>query len=108
MSLLKDDPEFQKLRDDFLDSLKARKEKLILLINKVRTSPEEYKTEYKKVLEEIKFIAHRLAGVAGFYGLSELGYAADQLDAYLDNADLDKVRVLSLAEQLSTSLRVCP
>jgi HPt (histidine-containing phosphotransfer) domain-containing protein len=65
------DPEMFRLREEFIDSLPARRERLAAL----STTQER---------EELRRLVHSLAGVAGAYGFDRLGRIAGDFDDWFD------------------------
>lgn len=84
------DPELKALRDEFMKSFAERKQKLIELEKKLHTEISV------AVLQEIKFIAHKLAGILGSYGFPVLGKFAELIDdKFFDENDGDTIKLPS-------------
>lgn len=72
MKLWESDPAFKVLRDEYLASLPERADALDALLSHAELTDEDRK--------QLRFVVHKIAGLAGSYGLVKLGKVCGVLD----------------------------
>jgi len=96
------DPELKEMRADFIASLDERRKRVLQALVRI------YGKNSKLGWQELQEVAHKVAGVAAYYGFPVLGGIASLLDEGLDRVDLSSVPVKwnEYAELLGDALKI--
>jgi len=92
------DPEFLKLKKEFVDTFMERSQMLRTLLAKADAES----------LLEIQRIAHSISGIAATYGFNEIGNKGEEVDLFLESqfkaGTMDLIKANILVEELFSQL----
>ena len=104
---MRDDPEFAELVRDFVATLPARRAVLKDLVAKLRARSEK-SGEVVAAVEGLRFVVHKLGGVAASYGFPKLSDVSGRIDDWMESAapasEAELARLERFAELLDRAL----